>query len=635
MEKQKIYNLLQSQRLEKYYNNFLEMGIERDEDFLDSVTDKNLDDMGFTQAEKNRFSKMKSLINRLGTATGFPVKKTLEAYRLYYTFPTCQEQKEITGMDADQNTVEDLMLRLCYQEIISQGMSVCLFTADGMPFTDDPFFNTWSLRDRHIDNGDKLYAIFTPKENLKDSPQYRMQNDIKNEGPHTVHCHIMLKGNHEIKLDLEKNTLTDLKEKLSLTTGIPAQLFYPKDNNTRIYSETLNNLRISKDKTVHFILSSFHDIIPPLIETFHSDVKPSVPQTPKGLSIFFSTLQSIKNRHCGDEFKKVIAHIRKLSGCNALAQSLYQLICRATIITRVQKVAVVEGLYFLFREMLPSRTKRYGDKIIEDEDVFEHSPVCWAYLLSQGENESSEHENYAPISLKAQSTDLRLSEPVRIPGVPEVFDREYVLEKIKNSEKIPNCSEENLRETSIQRATDVEKMLLSLPPSIHPFPLWISYNADQTFCNFRIHLDKTYTQMSEELKKYPYINITPPLQLKALGTEGPCLVRLSEKNVGMYISKDKVTPQVIKVFDCLSGKEVSVNADELANLLRDIGADQTFRVTKTPKEAIVVLFDSSSSMKKECFDTQCQMTRIDAIKQVFDSFSNRCMAYGWSNFTLK
>ncbi len=42
-----------------------------------------------------------------------------------------------------------------------------------------------------------------------------------------------------------------------------------------------------------------------------------------------------------------------------------------------------------------------------------------------------------------------------------------------------------------------------------------------------------------------------------------------------------------------------------------------------------VLFDSSSSMGKECFDEDCKMKRIDAIKQIFDSFSNRCMAYNF------
>ncbi len=47
------------------------------------------------------------------------------------------------------------------------------------------------------------------------------------------------------------------------------------------------------------------------------------------------------------------------------------------------QISIVEGLYYLFRELLPSLTKRSDDRTIEDIDVFEYAPVCWAYLLSQ------------------------------------------------------------------------------------------------------------------------------------------------------------------------------------------------------------------------------------------------------------
>lgn len=45
-----------------------------------------------------------------------------------------------------------------------------------------------------------------------------------------------------------------------------------------------------------------------------------------------------------------------------------------------------------------------------------------------------------------------------------------------DGEKIPNCSEEVLRETSLQSAIDIEKILLSLPPSIRTYPLWIHHD---------------------------------------------------------------------------------------------------------------------------------------------------------------
>ncbi|KAI7809114.1 hypothetical protein IRJ41_026008, partial [Triplophysa rosa] len=629
-QKEKIFKLLEKNNLQMFYNNFLQLGIEVAQDFIDGVTDEDLKDMNFTKVQKNKFGNMKDDIQRLGACplpTGLPTK-SLEAYCLYYKFPKCQERKQIFDMDPSQNTVDDLILRISVCENISGQMTVCLFTADGMPLTDDPFFNTWSLKERHIENGSELYAIFTPKENIKQSPSHPNPNNYRNEGPETVYCHVMLRGRYEIHVDLENDTLIQLKQRLSLESGIPSHVLHLLDYEWNS-GETLYNLGINEETVLHFSLSSFHEDAPDNTEFCHSDITPSVKQTDKGLSIFFSALYAIININRGHGYKKVIAYIRKISECNALAQSLFQTICQNTTGTRVQKIAIVEGLYFLFRELLPSNARRSDGRIIDDIDVFEHAPVCWAYLMSQAETESIAYETYGPVNMKAQSTNQRFSEPVRVPGLPEVFDRSYVLSKIKEDEKIPNCSEMNLKETSIKRATDVEKILLSLPPFIEIFHLWTGSNVTTSHSSFNINPEKTFAQMNEQLAKYSYLIVTPPLQLKAVGIEGPRLVLLNDQKLGVYIFKDKMTPQSMVAFDSITGKTTRVNLDELAHELRDVTEDLTFKVTKPPKEAIVVLFDSSSSMGEECFDKDCAMKRIDAIKEIFGSFANRCMAYNF------
>lgn len=111
-------------------------------------------------------------------------------------------------------------------------------------------------------------------------------------------------------------------------------------------------------------------------------------------------------------YKNLISYIRKLTGCHPLAQSLFQLLCKNETVTRTQKVicleivlyrlhffiwckclciclyffwqiAVVEGLYALFREILPKLGSKQGERIIEDLDVFENSTYCWTYLISE------------------------------------------------------------------------------------------------------------------------------------------------------------------------------------------------------------------------------------------------------------
>ncbi|XP_026119421.1 uncharacterized protein LOC113098511 [Carassius auratus] len=386
----KIFTLLQKFRLDKYYKKFIDLGIEEELDFFDSVNDVTLKSMDFSQAERNRYGNMIAYLRRIGNAPvpemqGMTVMKSLNSFHISYRFPKCPGIKEITGIDPSQNTVEDLMLRICHENKVDRNMSVCLYTADGMPLTDDPFFNTWSLNDRHIASGSELYAIFTPRENLTALPLTQRQANIRNEGPSVIRCHIMLQGDFEIKVNLESDTLRDVTLRLSLESCIPAPVLHIRGEEYN-HVDKLNELGITEDSVLQFSLSSFDNEKPNPSLLFQKDVRPSVKQTEKGLSVFLSTLYAI--------------------------------------------IAVVEGLYFLFRELLPGRNETSGPKVIEDGDVFEYANICWAYLIAQGENESPDLETYATISLKAYPTGQRLCEPVRVPGTPEVFDRSYILEKI-------------------------------------------------------------------------------------------------------------------------------------------------------------------------------------------------------------
>ncbi|KAJ8347512.1 hypothetical protein AAFF_G00190650, partial [Aldrovandia affinis] len=146
--------------------------------------------LGLSQLEKKRFGNMQTHIERLYV---IPVKKSMEAFRVMYRFPKCPEPKEISDMDPSQNTLEDLMLRIGFLEKIGNDKAVCLYSVEGMPLTDDPFFNTWSLKERHIENGIELYAIFTPKESLQFADEIPLKNTREIPGVDTVRCHIMLK----------------------------------------------------------------------------------------------------------------------------------------------------------------------------------------------------------------------------------------------------------------------------------------------------------------------------------------------------------------------------------------------------------------------------------------------------------
>ncbi|XP_062291448.1 uncharacterized protein LOC133995955 [Scomber scombrus] len=384
---------------------------------------------------------------------------------------------------------------------------------------------------------------------------------------------------------------------------------------------TLESCGISEETTVHFSLSSFAEEVPDNKEFFSDDVEPSVQQTPKGMGVFFSSLYVIKHKPQVVSHKNLIGYIRKLTGCNPLAQSLYQLLIKNEFLSRTQKIAVVEGLYTLFRELLPKLGSKRGEKIIEDLDVFENSTYCWAFLMTEAKKETEDHEDYAPFSLMSED-NKRFCDPVTVPGVPGVLERAYVLQIINYGEKIPNCPEEVLQETSLRRATDIEKILLSVHPSVTTYYLWISHGS-VTGQNFHI---ETFGDMAEELKALPLLNVTPPLLLKDLGCQEQCLVFLSKDNLGVHLQKNKLTPAVIEVYDCLAGKVQHVDVDELAAKTGDHRDDQSFVTTRTPKEAILVLIDTSKSMTWKCYES-VEIQRIHAVKELFDNFATRTMAY--------
>ncbi|XP_041849079.1 uncharacterized protein LOC121644894 [Melanotaenia boesemani] len=621
-----LFNLLEQYRLESYYNQFLQLGVKDERDFLDGVTDEDLNNMGLSHVEKNRFSTMRNFIQKLGAPqrqvqTVTPVQKSTEAFCLQYTYPKCPNPKLIKDIDPAQNTVEDMMLRISYLENIGNTKGVCLYTVDGMPLTDDSFFNSWSLKDRHIDNGTTICAIFTPKENLMHDSQIPKQESGETSGADLIRCHIMLKGKYELMVDLESDTIATLQLKLSNESGVPAHVLHYKGEHS--VGDTLQKCGISEGSTVFFTLSSFSEEAPYNNTFYINDVVPSVPQTLKGISVFLSSIYAISGLS-KLTLNKLIAYIRKLTGCNPLTQSLHQLLCRNETITWNQKIAVVEGLYMLFRELLPHQGSQRGEKFIEDQNVFDNSLYCWAHLIYELEKQTSEHEDYAPIPLVSENGD-HLCEPVRVPGVPTVFERADVLQKIKVGEKIPNCTEDPLREISVQRATDIEKILLSLPRYFSKYPLWIEHGKVSAQ-NFQINIEWTFGSMVEELKSCPQLKVIPPLRLKDLWESESRLIMLSEDNLGIYLYKDKGATHMIKVRDCLDGEIKTVDVNVLAATTGDHRDDETFVTTRSPKEAILVLIDTSSSMEEECYGC-AEIKKINVVKELFDNFATRSMAY--------
>ncbi|CAN0410801.1 unnamed protein product, partial [Lampetra fluviatilis] len=236
-------------------------------------------------------------------------------------------------------------------------------------------------------------------------------------------------------------------------------------------------------------------------------------------------------------------------------------------------------------------------------------------------------EDYTVFSRKCALSEENLTEPVKLPGLPGTFEKRMVLQHIRDGKTIPCCTEKNLLPTHLKRATDVEMDLLCLgPSSLHDYVVYVVQTEHRTILDIP---RRSLSDLNDQAEKIEELHIKPPLALKQLGLSAPAITWITKEKTGVYIQKQKMEPSKVEILDIESGKSKEYDIDALAYQLSNY-QEETSSVhsvlARHPVEAIMVLFDNSSSMASESHWDKT-MTRIDAIKQLFHAFANRSMAY--------
>ncbi|CAN0424417.1 unnamed protein product, partial [Lampetra planeri] len=576
-----------------------------------------------TRIQKNRFIRLCQELTQFDT-TNTVVYKTSQkprTFQIYYTLPMTNERKQLHDVNPYTMTIEDLIQTICKEEKVLENMTACLFTDEGIPLTDDSFFNTWSLIDRSIADNANIFAIFTLKENVpgqhfsKGGSAQDKYSD-PNIGDSTIHCDVSFKETYDIKVNLKKDTIVQLREKLSIATGIPREVFQ-----FRFSTITgLENVGVQADDTEHVLLSLLTDTGEIITKNYIADIKASEKQSDSGICNFFSSLHVVISRNGDHELLKVISLIHRLTGFTPLTLSLYDM-SKKMILSNSQKVAVVEGLYLLFKKILNSA------KMEMDENVFEHSNSCWASLMNDAK-EITQMENFANVNLKCSCCNNRLTEPVQISGIPGLFEKRIINQKLKDNEAISGCSVKDLSPDKITKATDRQRDVLCLRPKLNHYNMFLVREQHQTV--IQEPKKKTLSELHDSVQTVGQLHIVPPLCLKALGIPSPAITFLSKEKTGVYLEKDKETPCSAKLFNVENGKEVSIDIDELAARTSNFQKEDSsvhVGLSRNPAEAIMVLMDNSLSMSSASFDDPKSVPRMDAAKQLFHAFADRTMAY--------
>ena len=559
------------------------------------------------------------------------------------------ERRDMAGLDFEHTTYGQLKQLISDQERLDTGVTVELFAPEGYPLAPDTSNYDKSLKEWHFADGDLIIAFPCRASMVK-------TQSLPELHPDSGDTQIFVKFNrtYVINVDLSSDTGNTVRQKLYSKLQVPTpsiKLSYAgkpiKPDNT-----LLNEYGVSKNATLHMW---FYGVtwVSSWSQNFSSRLcLPLVDQSEGGISLFNAVLYVVSMHFVSEttvRINKVLGHVRRLTKCAPLVCSLDRLFRKRTL-SFPQKVAIQEGLYLLFRALLPTDT----DKAVSNAHVFEKSKECWAFLMGECLDSDKYSEEYSQTDLTCCVTKERLKLPVCLPGSQLLYERATVEESIRNKTTIPGVDVNNL---TLRQITESKKCLRLLMSVTEENEAMIWNKGGKSLYELpalpQPQFNCSWVELQDKITQIKCLEVVAPLKLKSISTTYRLTTNI-EGHVIVYLERNPCgTPGSDYIFyDPAQGNECDKNPDELANkgtgstgsggsgsgtsvpssgLIPEapvVVAAPPEVITRTPEEAIIVLLDVSWSMDEEY---EHGMTRLQAVKQLFHAFANRSMAYNLHN----
>jgi len=343
-------------------------------------------------------------------------------------------------------------------------------------------------------------------------------------------------------------------------------------------------------------------------------------QNEKGMSVFLSSLMvvisELRSSAYSSKKNHLFAQLRHMLPFPPTVNAFAYLCTRPTF--RVNYMpAISNGFYWLFRNFLPKEH-------VKNNQVFEHSRECWTYLLDNiDESVDTQSEVFVDISLSCPLSFTRLDEPVEIPGVQDQFvSKPKLEEKLSAGESYRGLDEGS----ELKISPYCCKLLLAHPGMTS---VYVFRGAKTIANNEPINIFKTFdwNTLIRKANQHTSMKVVAPLSLKS--SSPPVLTWYSDENMVVFTSRSKDVNLSCNIYHPIKGKNQQVDPNQLATALNNLsGQMSSSSVTdnREPKEAIIVLLDVSYSMEA---NWENQLTRMQAVKQLFHAFANRSTAYDY------
>ena len=238
---------------------------------------------------------------------------------------------------------------------------------------------------------------------------------------------------------------------------------------------------------------------------------------------------------------------------------------------------------------------------------------------------------FEELELTCSISHERLKDPIKFTDGSEVFERQVVEDRLTRRELIPGLSAG--REYTMGDFVTDEKlaqMVTACPTEEKSvFVLKPSFTAESLPSPTRPVVGP-FIELAGKITKC--LKVISPLELKEPGRHFPCLIVSAQRTTVVCTGIGKGTDKTHYLFDPATGKSDLHNPDDLAAQVTGVRQlhHPSFKregtITRTPKEAIVVILDRSGSMVLDMFD---YLSRLDVVKELFKTFADRSMAYNY------
>jgi ubiquitin-protein ligase/Mg-chelatase subunit ChlD len=674
---------LKQVKLQDRFDALHSLGVKCLED-LEDVEDSDLDSPGieFTAVEKNRFRKLRNSIRTPQSPTA-TMQQTVSQHKTFRVhFVTVQpdlfakrELKSICMGDPSTTSFNTLIRDICKQEIPGklQHMTAQLYRSDGMPLAHNSLTGEFTLSDWRISPDTFYWCLFHSSDIASDCQEKESMEISDAPDPNEGDSEIQITGikHFSVRVNLSRDSSQILKLKIYRKTKIPPSVMRLMTTISDVHSlertdAPLADCGLREGSKVQLMIEERknYSTIESVLNA--KTCRPSVPQTSEGMSIMNSSLMCLAEWKIPGETKGyLLSNIYRLCQFPPLLVALKVLVSRK-IPCKAHRIALQEGFFLVFKGMLQD--------LVKSEEVFEYSLECWRHLLESIDDQCKVHE-FSLVSLSCPLSHSPLCDPMKHKNAgPEgpSFDRlslDMGIQQRTINKYLPSGEQDTRREDfQPDESSQLLQAIMSFSPSGNKdFVAWLpaeelnTGNVPQAASPSCLQASATSTTNQSDI--FSVLSTEELLEKFDEGDDDRFILTLGAKgNIVVFTElckglqthflynpltgetelhdpktfpKQRSKPNTQKVkFDkgsvCFTTEKATMSTMETSesgseSLTPSLPKEKNPLV---PREAIVVLLDCSSSMKKE---VTSGVTRLQLAKELFKTFIDRSRAYEYQH----